>query len=118
MNITKEDLGLKIKDLRLKKGVSQEELGEALSRSHAAISDIERGKTDMSVQDLSAVSDFFRVPLSYFVGDQSSNQFVSFNQHRFSKDISPVEKKQAEKASAEFDKFVKDILDKEARENV
>ena len=41
--ITKKDLGIKIKELRQKAGLSQEQLGKALGKSHAAISDIERG---------------------------------------------------------------------------
>ncbi len=117
MNITKDILGLKIKELRTIKGVSQEELGKALGHSHAAISDIERGKTDLSVQDLSVISDFFKIPLSYFIEDQYSPQLRNFNQHRYSKDISPIEKRQADKASLDFDKYVKGILDKEAKPN-
>lgn len=116
MNIAKDLISQKIKELRTLKGVSQEELGKALGRSHAAISDIERGKTNLSVQDLSAISNFFQTPLSYFIEGQYA-QLGNFNQHRYSKDISPIEKRQAEKVSLDFDKYVKDILDQEDKSN-
>jgi transcriptional regulator with XRE-family HTH domain len=64
-----EEIGLRIKKLRLEKGKSQEELGKVLSRSHAAISDIERGKTKLNVEDLLILAKFFGVNLSEIIGD-------------------------------------------------
>lgn len=44
--------GRMIEILRKTKRLSQTELGQMLKISHAAISDIERGKTDMSIKKL------------------------------------------------------------------
>jgi transcriptional regulator with XRE-family HTH domain len=64
-----EEIGLRIKKLRLEKGKSQEQLGKILRCSHAAISDIERGKTKLSVEDLLTLAKFFEVNLSEIIGD-------------------------------------------------
>ena len=64
-----EEIGLRIKKLRLAKEKSQEELGKVLSCSHAAISDIERGKTKLSIEDLLVLAKFFGVTLSEIIGN-------------------------------------------------
>jgi len=90
MSLTKEKLSEKIKELRTSKGASQEELGKVLGKSHAAISDIERGITDVSVQELSLIADFFHTP----------------------KGISPQEKKLVDKSSRDFDKYLAELRKK------
>lgn len=44
-------LGLYIRDLREYNGLNQTQLGKKLNISHAAISDIELGKTNFSFED-------------------------------------------------------------------
>ena len=63
----REELGRKIRDLRTRNGKSQEELGKFLDKSHAAVSDIERGKSEMSVSDLTKISQFFEVSVESFL---------------------------------------------------
>ena len=70
-----EEIGLRIKKLRLEKGKSQKELGKVLTRSHAAISDIERGKTKLSVEDLLILAKFFEVNLSEITGGATTSMF-------------------------------------------
>jgi len=72
-----EEIGLRIKRLRLEKGKSQEELGKVLSRSHAAVSDIERGKTKLGVEDLMILAKFFGVTLSEIIGDTTETKTMS-----------------------------------------
>ncbi len=112
MSLTKEKLSEKIKELRTSKGASQEELGKVLGKSHAAISDIERGITDVSVQELSLIADFFHTPISYFTEESTVQNFVSFEQHRYSKGISPQEKKLVDKSSRDFDKYLAELRKK------
>lgn len=109
--MTKEEVGLKVKELRQKTGKSQEELGKALNRSHVAISYIERGKTDLSVSDLYKIADFFGVPVSDFL---ERNQFVhglSFTQFRDAKDITPEEKKAADRVAMDFIKYARELAE-------
>ncbi len=104
--LTKQNIGKKIKDARQEKGISQGELGKSLTptRSHAAISDIERGVTDVTITDLSSIALKLNKPLSYFTGSS-----VSMNNMRTSKNISQDEYKKSKKSVDEFDDFI-DLL--------
>lgn len=63
---TKDEIGNKIRELRIKKGVSQEELGKILDKSHATISDIERGRRNLTAIELDAIARFFGVNADVF----------------------------------------------------
>lgn len=71
------EIGQKIKELREERGLSQSELGKELDRTHAAISDIERGKTRLTVRDLRIIADFFSVSISEMLGEKPKS--LSFN---------------------------------------
>lgn len=61
--------GEKIRCLRQKNGWSQTELGSRMDRprTHAAISDIERGVTEISFYDLMDLCSIFGVSVMYFL---------------------------------------------------
>lgn len=61
-----KDIGIKLKDLRLAKGLSQEELyfHTKISRDH--ISNIENGKRPVNVKTLYKFAKFFKVDIIYF----------------------------------------------------
>ncbi len=58
-------IGFKLKSLRLKEGLSQQNVADDLGMSAAAYSKIENGRTSMSVNRLMQISDYFKV----FVAD-------------------------------------------------
>ncbi len=60
-------IGEKIYDLRKRKGLSQEELGEAVGVSRQTISKWEMGKTIPDTENIVVLSRFFGVDVSYFV---------------------------------------------------
>jgi len=66
------ELGTKIKQARDEIGLSQEKLGRLMNRSHAAISDIERGKTKLSISDLTQIARFLGKDISYFLESMPS----------------------------------------------
>lgn len=66
MDIRKE-LGRKLRAAREEAGLSQTELGKRFGVSHAAISDMERGITDIGVGDLLRLAQILHKPLSYFL---------------------------------------------------
>lgn len=99
--MTKEELGVKIRAIRTQRNISQEALGKVLNRTHAAVSDIERGKTDLSVSDLYIIANFFGVPVTEFLEEQKSSG-QSFVQYRDAKDITPKEKAAADKVANDF----------------
>lgn len=104
--LTKAEIGAKIRHLRQKTNKSQGELGKALGKSHAAVSDIERGITELTLKDLYAIAHFFDVPVNEFLEGQGQQPSISFAQNRYAKDITPAEKKEADEAIKNFDDFV------------
>ena len=92
-------VGAKIRSLRIHKGISQEELGKALERSHAAISDIERGKTDISVKDLIQIAKFFNVSFAFFLEETHPTDYPPIVHFRDAKNITPNEKEMADKVA-------------------
>ena len=101
--LTKEQIGRKIKDLRFKNNKSQKELGKHLGKSHAAVSDIERGRTELSAIDLAKIADFFDVPVESILAiDPEPAYLGTFSHHRASRGIDTESKEKLQKARAEF----------------
>lgn len=103
--LSRDEIGKKIRDLRAKNNKSQEDLGNHLSKSHAAISDIERGKTELSVSDLNKIAQFFDVPaetLLYSQQPQSPYYSGTFSHHRADRGMSEDDKTKMQKAREEF----------------
>lgn len=115
--LSKEELGKKIKDLRAQKGVSQSTLGEAMGgRSHAAISDIENGKTELNASELPAIANFFNVDLSYFLQMESRNpSYTPFYQSRDSKNMTGEQKKEVDKSGQAFIEHLRDLQKEESQ---
>ncbi|MEK7070803.1 MAG: helix-turn-helix transcriptional regulator [Patescibacteria group bacterium] len=108
--ITKEELGRKIRDLRSRNNKSQGELGNYLSKSHAAISDIERGKTELSVSDLNKISQFFGVPVENLLSETTSPYYAgTISLHRADRGMSDMDKIKMQKAREEFIKKAREI---------
>ncbi len=70
--LTNEEVGRRIRQARQGLGLSQTELGQKLTRprTHAAISDIERGKTKLDVEELSEFARLLGKTLADFVEAQ------------------------------------------------
>ncbi len=101
--LSKEELGARIRELRIKNGKSQEELGKSLEKSHAAVSDIERGKTELSVSDLTQIAQYFNTSVSEILKENTSgNTGVFFSHHRADMGISSKEREKIQNARKEF----------------
>ena len=61
----------KLKELRLAKGLSQEELGDIIHVSSSAISQYERGQSYPRRENLSLLADCFGVTVAYLEGTSS-----------------------------------------------
>lgn len=67
-------LGARIKSARERKGISQEELAEALGSSQRAVSEYENGKRRISAVDIPLLAQSLSVPVTYlFYGDSALN---------------------------------------------
>jgi len=56
----------KVRQARIESGESQEDLAKAFGKSRVTISDMERGRVEISASDLSWIAAHFEKPISYF----------------------------------------------------
>lgn len=61
-----KDLGAKIKNLRIDKDLSQEQLAEEVGMSREHLSCLECGKYAIQLNNLYKIADFFGVDIKYF----------------------------------------------------
>ena len=69
--LTRGEIGRRVRAAREEQRLSQTALGGLFGRTHAAISDIERGKTNIGLADLARLADLLGKPLSYFTHDEA-----------------------------------------------
>ena len=67
MNVT-SNLSERIRQIRLQKGLSQENMADMLGLSTTAYGDMERGRTELSVSRLENVAKLLDVPLPELLG--------------------------------------------------
>lgn len=113
--LSKEALAKKIRRLRESAEKSQGELGLALGKSHASVSDIERGITELTVKDLTIIADFLGVTVVELLSESYSQGTASFVQYRDGKDITPEEKREADKSSQDFIKLARELAEKKKK---
>ena len=66
MTVTNDEIIQKIKEYRKRSGKTQQELADLLGKTSASISDLERGKVQVSASELSQIADFLSVPINSF----------------------------------------------------
>ncbi len=59
----------RIKDARIERGLTQKDLADHLGRTAASISDLERGKVQVTASDLYKISLLLRKPIEMFFGE-------------------------------------------------
>jgi transcriptional regulator with XRE-family HTH domain len=59
----------RIRAARLQRDLTQQDLAEKFNKTSAAISDIERGKTQITASDLILFADLLSKPIEYFYGE-------------------------------------------------
>lgn len=59
---------MRIRELRLEFGMTQEELGKRIGQTKSNISKYERGTLQPSIETLNQLSDIFNVSIDYLVG--------------------------------------------------
>lgn len=70
------DIVKRIKAARMHAGLTQKELATNLGRTSAAISDLERGKVQVSAIDLFKLSRLLKKPIEYFYGEDLGDDFT------------------------------------------
>jgi len=66
----------RVKDARIEKGLTQKDLADHLGRTAASISDLERGKVQVTASDLYKISLFLRKPIEYFFGENFGGEEI------------------------------------------
>lgn len=64
----------RLRQVRLSRGMNQQELAEALHASQAAISGWETGKYDPGMKNWKAIADLFGVPVDYLIDDSTDEK--------------------------------------------
>ncbi len=79
---------VRIKELRLEKGLSQKELANILGCNQTAVGKYERGYLEPNITILNLLADFFEVSVDYLIGrsDDFGNVNVITNGAELSKD--------------------------------
>ncbi len=70
MKITTEKMGGRIKQARLEKNLTQNELAKHLDRSKSSISQLEKGFINISAVDLYQLAQLLEKPIEYFYGSE------------------------------------------------
>ena len=63
------DLGKKIKEERIEKGYTQEELGEKIDSTGAYIGQIERGERNASMEKIVLIAEALNISIDYLTGN-------------------------------------------------
>jgi len=66
----------RVKDARVDRGLTQKDLADHLGRTAASISDLERGKVQVTANDLFKISRFLRKPIEYFFGENFGGEEI------------------------------------------
>jgi transcriptional regulator with XRE-family HTH domain len=97
--LTQEQIGRRVRAAREELRLSQTALGERFGRTHAAISDIERGKTKVGLADLARLAGILDKPLAYFTADDGVPLAVY---RRGEQDLLPDEERRLARSLEDF----------------
>lgn len=95
-----KNISKKIRDIRLKKGLTLEELGDRINFNYSNLSKIERGVRSPTLELLEKLAEFYDVPLTYFFGEvkdpsehlkKMGADWVAFVEEMEEKEITPDE---------------------------
>lgn len=65
----KEDIGIRIRTMRLSRQMTQEDLAKSIGQSASSITMYETGRREPDFEILEAMADIFNVPLIAFISD-------------------------------------------------
>lgn len=95
-----KNISKKIKELRLKRKLTLEELGNRINFNFSNLSKIERGVRDPTIELLEKLAEFYDLPITYFFGEQQEVpeelkqygvEWVSVVEEAVNKDLTPDE---------------------------
>lgn len=81
------EIGMRISDLRKKKGLSQDDLAKVLDLSRPSITQIELGKRKISVLELKNISETFSISIDKLLSSEYSSKNMNFFDENESKKL-------------------------------
>ncbi|MBQ9853919.1 MAG: helix-turn-helix transcriptional regulator [Bacilli bacterium] len=89
-------LGEKVRLLRKRRGLKQDDLGELLDLSRSQISNLESGRRNLSLKQLEKLCEFFKIDISYFLMSETTDSCLDLLEKAKllfkSKELSTVQK--------------------------
>lgn len=70
------NLGKKIREERIKKGLTQEVLGEKIDSTGSYIGQIERGERNASMEKVLLIAEELKISLDYLVGNTNNLRYI------------------------------------------
>jgi len=67
------NLGEKVKLLRNRRGLKQDDLGKVLNLSRSQVSNLEKGRRNLSLNQLEKLCEYFKVDMSYFIMPETTD---------------------------------------------
>ena len=68
-----KELGEKVKLLRNRRNLKQDDLGQLLNLSRSQISNLESGRRNLSVKQLEKLCEYFKVDMTYFIMTETTD---------------------------------------------
>jgi transcriptional regulator with XRE-family HTH domain len=69
-----EEIVIKVRETRKMRGLTQADIAQVLDKTSSTVSDIERGKIQISATDLYKISILLNKPIEYFYGDEFNDE--------------------------------------------
>jgi len=101
-----DDIAKKVKETRKMRGLTQSDIANVLDKTPATVSDMERGKIQISASDLFKIANALNRPVEYFFGDDYGNEEMQ--------DLIFVIRKQPLESQAKVFEYVKMMLSLES----
>ena len=73
--------GERLKQLRLKSGLSQQELSDELNIGRSTLANYEQGKREPNFETLETIADYFNVDMNYLIGWESNDSLGNYNEN-------------------------------------
>ena len=90
-------LGKKIKEYRLKRGMTQEELAERLFSRKSTISEYENDKIDIKISVLREIAKVLGIPLTHFLCEEDDN--IDYEVMQMAMALKQIKSKELRKAA-------------------
>lgn len=75
------------KSLRIKEGLTQDELAKKLGISRSTVSMYERGEREPDFETLEIIADFFNVDMNYLTGNENENYYVDLQTRQMAQEL-------------------------------